>query len=245
MADLTAILAHKHFEYPNNIYFNFDDVKVYSEKKVKTNFPVTKKYKVEGYTDKLYGEYPLWQYLYDKENKYEWYTLEHYRRHLVNMYHQLSVAQPIRFNCSLLQQTCACHSFKLTELFKAILEPQDFNILSSINYLIPYNIMHVHRSILEQWLQYVKPRIDKCTQVIGINDYDKMVEQMKVDNTFTSNILPNGQINEGKNCDAKYQARLYSFVLERLHTIFWAKMIAGGVPVYYCEAELLENGQRI
>ena len=137
MADLTAILAHKNFEYPNNIYFNFDDVKVYSEKKVKTNFPVTKKYKVEGYTDKLYGEYPLWQYLYDKEDKYEWYTLEHYRRHLVNMYHQLSIAHPIRFNCSLLQQTCVCHSFKMQELFKAILEPQDFNMLANINYLIP------------------------------------------------------------------------------------------------------------
>jgi hypothetical protein len=68
---------------------------------------------------------------------------------------------------------------------------------------------------------------------------------MKVDNTFTSNILPNGQINEGKNCDAKYQARLYAFILERLHTIFWTKMIAGGVPVYYCEVQLLENGQKI
>ena len=24
MSDLTAILTHKNFEYPNNIYFNFD-----------------------------------------------------------------------------------------------------------------------------------------------------------------------------------------------------------------------------
>lgn len=244
MADLYAVLAHKDFEYPNNIYFNFEDVKCYSQKKIKTNLPF-KKYKTDGYDDKLFGELPLWIYLFEHETKYEWLTLNHYRRHMVEMYHNLSIAQPIYFQCSILQQTAWCHSPKVVELLNAVLSKEDFELLSRLNYLIPYNIMHVNRIVLGQWLAFVKPIIDKCVQLVGITDHKQMVEQMKNDNTFTGNVMPNGQVNESKNCDPNYQARLYAFILERLHTLFWTKALHGGTPLYYCEVELLETGQKI
>lgn len=244
MSDLTAILAHKDFEYPNNIYHDFEDVKCYSQKKIKTTLPF-KRYKTEGYDDKLFGELPLWLYLYDRETQYEWYTLEHYRRHLVRQYHSLSIAQPIYFQCNILQQTAWCHSVKVVDLLQAALPKEDFELLTQINYLMPYNIMHVHRNVLGQWIAFVKPIIDKCVQLVGIIDQKTMIEQMKIDKTFTGNVMPNGQVNEAKNCDPVYQSRLYAFILERLHTIFWTKALRGGTPMFYCEVELLEKNQKI
>jgi hypothetical protein len=235
---LHCILTHKSFEYPRDICFDYDDVCCFAQKKIKTNLPF-KKYKLEGYDDRLVGEYSLWQYILDNDKTHDWFVLHHYRRFLVNQYHTLCTAQPIVTNCSLLQQTIASHSVKLAQILKAILSPQDFNSLNSINVLTPYNMMSIHRSVLSEWCKFMKFYIDKIFDILGTRDYDTLLDQIKSDSTFTSNVMPNGQINESKNCDPAYQVRIVAFLSERLNTLWWLNR-----EHYIGEVKLLENDKK-
>lgn len=238
---LEAVLSHKDFTYPGTIYFN-NDVKAYSQKKIKTNLPF-KKYKSE-YDDRIHGELAIWKYLYEKETNYDWYLLHHYRRHLTAYYDHFCIPEPIQLNCSVLQQTAVCHSFKLVDIFKQILSPEDFNILATTNMMIPYNMMLITRELLKGWLDYVEYHVQLIMKLLNIYSYEECLSFVKNDASFTSNILPNGKIYKDKDCSPKYQVRLFGFIVERLNTLFWLKNMSVLKP-YTCQVELLEQGQHI
>lgn len=239
---LHAVLAHKDFELPNSYYFDFNKVICLSQNKIKTNLE-TVKYKLDGYDDRLVGEYAAWQYLLDNFKDVEWFTLHHYRRILNQYYHHISLAKPIYFNCSVMQQTASCHSIKLVKMLEQILQKEDFTYLCKTNILLPYNIMHIHREVLTEWCKFIKFYIDKIFDILGTRDYATLLEQIKNDESYTSNVLQNGQINEMKNCDPAYQVRIVAFLSERLNTLFWAKNMH--LQPYYCEVDLLETNQKI
>lgn len=242
MTHIHAILAHKDFEMPNKYYFDFNKVICFSQQPIVTNLENVV-YKTECYDDRLVGEYAIWQYLLDNYKDVDWFSLHHYRR-ILNLYHEhFCVAKPIYFNCSLIQQTVSCHSVKLAQILEAILPKEDFEYLCRTNMLIPYNMMHIRRDVLTEWCKFIKFYIDKVFEILGTSDYDTLLEQMKKDETFTSNVLPNGQVNETKNCDPAYQVRIVAFLTERLNTLFWAKNMQ--LQPYYCEVDLLENNQKI
>ena len=239
---LHAILAHKPFTFPEQYKFDYDDVCVFSQKRIKTNLPF-KKYKVEGVDDRIFGEFAIWKWLVENDKKHEWFVLHHYRRYLNTYYHHFCVAEPIHFNCSVLQQTAACHSVKLVQMLQSVMHPQDFALLNSLNYLLPYNMMSIHRDVLVEWVKFMDYYMTKLVQLIGISDYDTMVKTVASDTTFTSNVMPNGQVNESKNCDPKYQCRIFAFLSERLNTLFWLKNMH--LQPWYCTVDLLEQNQKI
>ena len=239
MKHIHAVLAHKNFEFPKQYYFNYEPVYAFSQKDIKTN--LTLKIYNSEYDDRLFGELGLWKYLYEHE-QYDWYTLHHYRRYFEEYYEHVSLPMPIQFNCNLLQQLAVRHSPKICEWLQQVLDPNDFQFLATTNRLYTYNIMSIPRELLGTWLNFVEPIIKKLIEVIGITDYEKMTEFVTNDKSFTDNKL-NGQEITGKDCRPEYQCRIYAFILERLTTLFFAKL--QGVQVYHCEVHLLEQNQKI
>lgn len=236
---LHAVLAHKDFEFPTHYYFNFEPVYAFSEKEIKTNLPL-KIYKSE-YDSRLFGELGIWKWLYENE-KSDWYCLHHYRRFFEEYHEHVCLPTPIMLNCSLLQQLAVCHSPKLCEWLQKVLDPNDFNFLNQSNKFYPYNVMQLPRELLAEWLKFIVPIINKLIEVIGITDYDKMIEFVKADASFTDNKI-NGQEITAKNCDPIYQSRIYAFILERLTTLFFAKL--QGIQIWHCDVHLLELNQKI
>ena len=237
---LHCVLAHKDFEFPAKYVFNYEPVHAYAEHEIKTNLPLTI-YKSE-YDSRLFGELGIWKWLYENENA-DWYCLHHYRRFFEEYHEHVCLPNPIMLNCSLLQQLAICHSPKICEWLQQALDKNDFNYLNQTNKFYPYNIMQLPKELLAEWLKFVEPIISKLTEIIGITDYDKMIEFVKNDTSFTSNVLPNGQIIEAKNCEPTYQCRIYAFILERLTTLFFAKL--QGVQIWHCDIHLLEPAQKI
>lgn len=239
MKHIHAVLAHKDFEFPKQYYFNYEPVYAFSQKDIKTN--LTLKIYSSEYDDRLFGELGLWKYLFEHE-QYDWYTLHHYRRYFEEYYEHVSLPMPIQFNCSLLQQLAVMHSPKICDWLRQVLDPADFQFLATTNRLYPYNIMSIPREVLSAWLKYVEPIIKKLVEIVGITDYEKMTEFVTNDKSFTDNKL-NGQVIEGKVCRPEYQCRIYAFILERLTTLFFAKV--QGIQTWHCEVHLLEPGQNI
>jgi hypothetical protein len=72
------------------------------------------------------------------------------------------------------------------------------------------------------WTQFVMTVLKKVSEYLGNPDYDKMKE------IISKREIPTV---EGRNNDIDYQCRVYSFLSERLSTIYWLTA-AKQMPVF-------------
>lgn len=105
------------------------------------------------------------------------------------------------------------------------------------NRFIPYNICITTAGTLCDYFNYLITVLKKTMEIIGITDYESAIKHVENDPEYTRNL-------ENRNPDIKYQARIPSFITERLSTYYWL-LVSQKVPVFPGRIMLLEKGQTI
>lgn len=148
-----------------------------------------------------------------------WVQTNHYRRTIdPDCYGRTYVAQPVMLNCSVAQQYAACHFVEdLVNMGNAIKElyPHMVQVSEQVlngNVFIPYNIVNCQYGQFRDWTEFVFKILNKVAEYMGNPDYEKMKE------IISKREIPQA---EKRNNDVAYQCRLYSFLSERLSTIYW------------------------
>lgn len=156
----------------------------------------------------------------------------HYRRRPDPLCtNRIYIAQPMMFGCSVAQQYQAGHHLEdLTNAGKAIKElfPNMVQFAEQVlngRVFCPYNIVYAPYGQFMDWAAFLLRTLDKVAEYMGRPDYEKMCEIMSNRPKYEY---------EGRNNDPTYQARVFSFLSERLSTIYWLR-IAQQVPVFPVE----------
>ena len=74
-------------------------------------------------------------------------------------------------------------------------------------------------------------------EIIGITDYESAIKHVESDPEYTRKL-------DNRNADVKYQARIPSFIAERLSTFYWL-LVSQRVPVFPAKVLLMEKCQTI
>ena len=158
-----------------------------------------------------------------------WIQTNHYRRIMdPDCSKRTYVAQPIVLQCSLAQQYAACHFFQDLELMgKAIKEcyPNMVQVSEQVlngNIFIPYNIVNCQYGQFCDWTTFVFTVLNKVAEYMGNPNYEQMKE------IISKREIPKV---EGRNNDIAYQARIYSFLSERISSIYWLAA-SKQMPIY-------------
>lgn len=174
----------------------------------------------------------------------EWINLNHYRRMFdKDCYHRIYVAQPILLNCTLAQHYQYFHNLNdlriCGEALKATFPhlAQQFEEVLNKNILIPYIIAVMPLNQFYDYFNFIYTVLNKVLEIMRCNTYDEIVERIKNDKTYTEEI-------KGKDCRIEYQARILSFLAERLATLYWT-ICSKQAAVFPAKVELLEEGQKI
>lgn len=158
-----------------------------------------------------------------------WIQTNHYRRIMdTDCSKRTYVAQPIVLQCSLAQQYAACHFIEDLELMgKAIKEcypnmVQAAEQVLNSNILVPYNIVNCQYGQFIDWVTFVITVLKKVAEYLNHPTFETMKE------IISKREVPKV---EGRNNDIDYQCRVYSFLSERLSTIYWLTC-ARQIPVF-------------
>ena len=171
-----------------------------------------------------------------------WIQTNHYRRVFdIDCCNRTYIAQPMIFPCTIAQQYGAMHYIEdLKTMCNAIraLYPTMINFAEQVlnqNIFIPYNMVTCQYGQFRDYAQFLISVLKKVAEYMG----NPTFEQMK--DIISKREQPNV---EGRNNDISYQSRIYSFLSERVSTIYWLA-IAKQMPVYPAKVNLLEEGQKI
>ena len=171
-----------------------------------------------------------------------WIQTNHYRRRMdSDCNNRTYVAQPFVLPCTVADQYATCHFLEDLQLMgKAIKEcypnmVQPAEQVINGNILIPYNIVNCQYGQFCDWTQFMFTVLKKVAEYMGNPTYEQMKE------IISKREQPK---SEKRNCDIDYQARIYSFLSERLSTIYWLSA-AKQMPVFPAKINLLEEGQKI
>lgn len=180
---------------------------------------------------------------YGEDDGNKWIQLNQYRRKFArDLYDRTAVPKPIVFDCSLAEHYGYFHNIEdLRNMGKAIKElyphlVQHSERVLNDRVLIPYNICTCTVSQFRDYSNFLIAVLDKTLEYTGVKTYDEMIEHVKA-----------GKYNldyKGRNNSVEYQARVLSFLSERLASIYWT-YISTQMPVYPWDIELLEEGQQI
>jgi len=181
-------------------------------------------------------------YTSDDDNG-KWIQLNHYRRRFArDLYDRTAIPQPMTFTETLAAQYDYYHNLNdLSVMGKAIKElyphlVQHVEQVLNGHVLIPYNICTCTVAQLKDYSNFLIAVLDKTLEMMGVKTYEDMVERVKNGNY--------NKDNQGRNNDVEYQARVLSFLSERLSTAYWL-YISKNMPVFPWTIELLEKGQTI
>ena len=191
--------------------------------------------KVDGVNDPVRAELNSWKYILTQLNDGDWACLHHYRRQLMQPCYVVSTAQTIPMPNGVLGQLAYCHTIQYVDFMRYALTNEDFKILLEAKEFFPYNLYCAPKNVIERWVSDMEFLYNKFIQFCG-GDIERFLRR-------DPDIL---RPRKGKNCDPKYQIdRSFSFVLERLNTLFWLKQRKSGNRVYPLTVRLIEPDQRI
>ena len=171
-----------------------------------------------------------------------WVQTNHYRRTMdKDCCNRTYVSQPIVLNCSVAQNYASCHFLDdLHMMCKAIGEcyPSMVQVSEQVlngNIIVPYNIVNCQYGQWCDWAQFLITVLKKVAEYMGNPTFEQMKE------IISKREIPKFQ---GRNNDVAYQSRIYSFLSERLSSIYWLAA-AKQIPVYPAKIDLLEKDQKI
>ena len=158
-----------------------------------------------------------------------WVQTNHYRRTVdPDCCNRTYVAEPIMFNASLAEQYAHCHFIEDLQLMgKAIKEcyPNIVQVSEQVingNIFVPYNMVNCQYNQFLDWTQFLFTVLKKVAEYMGNPNYEQIKE------IVSKREQPKG---DGRNNDIEYQCRIYSFLSERLSTIYWLTA-AKKMPVF-------------
>lgn len=190
---------------------------------------------VPGVNDTMRAELNAWKWISTQLNDNEWACLHHYRRQLMNPCYVLSTAQIMPMPNGVLGQLAYCHSIQYVDFLRYALTNEDFKILAEAKSFFPYNLYCAPKNVIERWASDMEYLYNRFIQFCGGN-IEKFLRR-------DPDLL---KFRPGKNCDPKYQIdRSFSFILERLNTLFWLKQQKAGNQVHALRVRLIEEGQTI
>lgn len=185
--------------------------------------------------DPMRAELNSWKYILTQLKDGEWACLHHYRRQLMNPCYVLSTAQTIPIHNGVLGQLAYCHTIQYVDFLRYALTNEDFKILLDAKELYAYNLFCAPKNVIERWVSDMEYLYNKFIKFCGGN-IDRFLKR-------DPDLL---KPRRGKNCDPKYQIdRSFSFILERLNTLFWLKQQKAGNRVHALRVRLLEENQTI
>lgn len=158
-----------------------------------------------------------------------WVQTNHYRRYMdKDCSNRTYVSQPIVLQGSVAANYASCHFIEdLQTMCKAIGEcyPSMVQVSEQVlngNILIPYNIVNCQFNQFMDWATFVITVMKKVAEYMGNPTFEQMKE------IISKREQPK---NDGRNNDVAYQSRVYSFLSERLSSIYWLA-VAKQIPVY-------------
>lgn len=190
---------------------------------------------VPGVNDPMRAELNAWKCILSQLSQDDWACLHHYRRQLMNPCYVLSTAQTIPIPNGVLGQLAYCHSIQYVDFLRYALTNEDFKILLDAKELYAYNLFCAPKNVIERWVSDMEYLYNKFIEFCG-GDIDRFLKR-------DPDLL---KPRRGKNCDPKYQIdRSFSFILERLNTLFWLKQQRAKNRVMPLKVRLIEENQTI
>ena len=191
--------------------------------------------KVDGVNNPIRAELNSWKWILTQLKDGDWATLHHYRRQLMQPCMVLSTAHPIPMQNGVLGQLAYCHTIQWVDFMRYALTNEDFKILLDAKEFFPYNLFCAPKNVIERWVSDMEYLYKKFIEFCGGDLYKFMHRDPDL-------LKP----RQGKNCDPKYQIdRSFSFILERLNTLFWLKQKKAGNRVMPLKVRLIEENQTI
>lgn len=174
----------------------------------------------------------------------EWINLNHYRRMFdKDCYNRLYVAQPVVFQGTLAQHYQYFHNIKdLSICGEALKETYPhlvptFEMVLNRNILIPYIIGIMPTGQFMDYFTFLYNVLSKTLEKMNCKIYEDVLERVKTTEGYNVNV-------KDRNNAPEYQARILSFLAERLATLYWT-FCSHQIPVFPAKVNLLEEGQTI
>lgn len=191
--------------------------------------------RVDGVNNPIRAELNSWKWILTQLKDGEWACLHHYRRQLLQPCYVVSTAEPIPMQQGVLNQLVHYHTIQWVDFMRYALTNEDFKILLEAKSFYPYNMFCADKATIQRWVSDMEYLYKKFIQFCGGDLYKFMHRDPDL-------LRP----RPGKNCDPKYQIdRSFSFILERLNTLFWLKQQKAGNRVMPLRVRLIEEGQTI
>ena len=189
---------------------------------------------VPGVNNCMRAELDSWKWILTQLKDGEWACLHHYRRQLMNPCHVVSAAMPIPMQQGVLSQLAYFHTIQWVDFLRYALTNEDFKILLEAKTFCPYNLFCADKVTIQRWVGDMEFFYRKFIEFCGGDP----IKFMNRDPDIKAN-------RQGKNADPLYQVRSFSFILERLNTLFWLKNIKAGNKILPLKVRLIEEGQTI
>ena len=189
---------------------------------------------VPGVNDPVRAELNAWKWILTQLNQDDWACLHHYRRQLMQPSYVLSTAQLMPMPNGVLEQLAYCHTIQWVDFLRYALTNEDFKILLEAKSFFPYNLYCAPKNVIERWVSDMEYLYNKFIHFCGGN-IEKFLKR-------DPDLLKERQ---GKNASLEYQKRSFSFILERLNTLFWLKQQKAGNKVMPLRVRLIEENQTI
>ena len=190
---------------------------------------------VPGVNNPIRAELDSWKWILTQLKDGDWACLHHYRRQLMNPCTVVSVARPMPMQQGVLNQLAYFHTIQWVDFLRYALTNEDFKILLEAKTFYPYNLFCADKATIQRWVGDMEFFYKKFIEFCGGDLYKFMHRD--------PDLL---RSRPGKNCDPKYQIdRSFSFILERLNTLFWLKNIKAGNKIIPLKVRLIEEGQHI
>lgn len=224
---------------------NFDESKFEDDYTILTNkhdlkFSHNVQY-FEGLDDRLWSELAAYKWLADTLKDEGWISLNHYRRKLDrDLTDRICVATPMVLPVPVWQHYGQCHNPDDLRTVCDIVKEKTPAMIPALertlngNILVPYTIGVFNHSIFRDYINFLYTILDEFLKRIGVSTYEEMLKHVDDDKY-------RGKLDNRP----EYQARIVSFVSERLATAYWNRCTELGMPIFPCNVALLEENQTI
>ena len=190
--------------------------------------------RVDGVNNPIRAELNSWKWILTQLKDGDWACLHHYRRQLLQPCYVVSTAQPMPMQQGVMNQLAHYHTIQWVDFMRYALTNEDFKILLEAKSFFPYNLYCAPKNVIARWVSDMDYLYNKFIQFCG-GDIEKFLRR-------DPDLL---RFRPGKNCSWDYQKRSFSFILERLNTLFWLKQQKTGNKVMQLNVRLIQEGQTI
>ena len=195
----------------------------------------------EGLDDRIWSELAAYKGLVDTLKDDEWVQFNHYRRKFDrDYYNRVTVPELVTLPVPVWQHYKQCHNGEDLRVMCDVVQEKTPVVVPALertlngNILIPYTIATLPCNLFKDYVNFLYTILDEVLKRLHVTTYEDMLKRVDCD------------AYKGKLDDRpEYQARIVSFLAERLATAYFFRLMELGQPVFVAHVEKLEEGQTI